>query len=152
MRTASSRIDKTILYDIHNMWFYGELVVIKTKTTSISCIKYNPSHFYIRNIEPLAIFCGCTARFVSDLIGNPEDRLSHHAGCLVMILTVAVSLIRRPPIPRPDTFTGVSATCFPKRARVLTFCKNLCKIKCHQKRTGLVLTIALIGTSRCLSF
>ena len=25
----------------------------------------------------LAIFCDCTARFVSDLIGNPEDRFSH---------------------------------------------------------------------------
>ena len=25
-----------------------------------------------------AIFCGCTARFVSDLVGNPEDRFSHN--------------------------------------------------------------------------
>ena len=24
----------------------------------------------------LAIFCGCTAWFVSDLVGNPEDRFS----------------------------------------------------------------------------
>ena len=24
----------------------------------------------------LAIFCGCTTRFVSDLVGNPEDRFS----------------------------------------------------------------------------
>ena len=23
------------------------------------------------------IFCGCTDRFVSDLVGNPEDRFSH---------------------------------------------------------------------------
>ena len=28
--------------------------------------------------RPLAIFCGCTARFVSDLVGNPEDRFSHN--------------------------------------------------------------------------
>ena len=28
--------------------------------------------------EPLAIFGGCTARFVSDLVGNPEDRFSHN--------------------------------------------------------------------------
>ena len=28
--------------------------------------------------KPLAIFCGCTARFVSDLVGNPEDRFSHN--------------------------------------------------------------------------
>ena len=26
----------------------------------------------------LAIFCDCTARFVSDLVGNPEDRFSHN--------------------------------------------------------------------------
>ena len=26
---------------------------------------------------PIAIFCDCTARFVSDLVGNPEDRFSH---------------------------------------------------------------------------
>ena len=38
---------------------------------------YNPSTFQIGNFKPLAIFCGCTARFVSDLVGNPEDRLSH---------------------------------------------------------------------------
>ena len=25
-----------------------------------------------------SIFCGCTARFVSDLVGNPEDRFSHN--------------------------------------------------------------------------
>ena len=28
--------------------------------------------------KPLAIFCGCTAWFVSDLVGNPEDRFSHN--------------------------------------------------------------------------
>ena len=26
---------------------------------------------------PLDIFCGCTAWFMSDLVGNPEDRFSH---------------------------------------------------------------------------
>ena len=25
----------------------------------------------------IAIFCGCTARFVSDLVGNPGDKFSH---------------------------------------------------------------------------
>ena len=29
---------------------------------------------YIRNFKPLSIFCGCTARFVSDQVRNPEDR------------------------------------------------------------------------------
>ena len=30
------------------------------------------------SIKPLAILCGCTARFVSYLVGNPEDRFSHN--------------------------------------------------------------------------
>ena len=31
---------------------------------------------YVQNFKPLDIFCGCTVRFVSDLVGNPEDRFS----------------------------------------------------------------------------
>ena len=27
--------------------------------------------------EPLVVFCGCTARFMSDLVENHEDRFSH---------------------------------------------------------------------------
>ena len=34
---------------------------------------YEPSHF-----KHLAMFCGCTVWFVSDLVGNPEDRFSHN--------------------------------------------------------------------------
>ena len=33
---------------------------------------------YKINSKPLAILCGCTARFVWDLVGNPEDRFSHN--------------------------------------------------------------------------
>ena len=33
----------------------------------------------IQNFKPLDIFCGRTAPFVSDLVGNPEDRISHVA-------------------------------------------------------------------------
>ena len=33
----------------------------------------------IRNLKPLANFCGCTARFVSHLVGNSEDRFSYDA-------------------------------------------------------------------------
>ena len=29
------------------------------------------------HFKPLAILCDCTARFVSDLVGNLEDRFSH---------------------------------------------------------------------------
>ena len=32
----------------------------------------------IRNFKPLAILCGCTAWFVSDLVGNSKDRFSHN--------------------------------------------------------------------------
>ena len=37
----------------------------------------------IRNFKPLAIFCGCTAWFVSDLVGNPEDRFSQNEALFV---------------------------------------------------------------------
>ena len=33
---------------------------------------------HIQNFKPLAIFCDLTARFGSDLVGNPEDRFSHN--------------------------------------------------------------------------
>ena len=41
-------------------------------------VAHNPSTSYIRNFKPLVILCGYTARFVSDLVGNPEDRFSHN--------------------------------------------------------------------------
>ena len=43
--------------------------------------KYNPSTSLIQNFKLLAIFkfCDCPARFVSDLVGNPEDLFSHEA-------------------------------------------------------------------------
>ena len=34
---------------------------------------YNISRFYSRNFKTLASFCGCTGRFVSYLVANPED-------------------------------------------------------------------------------
>ena len=34
---------------------------------------YHLSTFFIQNFKPLAIiFCGCTTKFVSDLVGNPK--------------------------------------------------------------------------------
>ena len=38
--------------------------------------QYNISSFYIRNFKPLAIFCGCTAWFVSDPVENLKERFS----------------------------------------------------------------------------
>ena len=37
----------------------------------------------IRNFKPLAILCDCTARFVSDLVGDHEDRLSHNEANII---------------------------------------------------------------------
>ena len=45
------------------------------------CFRYTDSTIPLlpkSEIKALAIFCGCTARFVSDLVGNPEDRFSHN--------------------------------------------------------------------------
>ena len=39
------------------------------------------------NFKPLAIFCGCTARFVSDLVGNSEDRFSHDVALCYCVAT-----------------------------------------------------------------
>ena len=40
------------------------------------CFRYTDST--IRNFKPLGIFCDCTARFMSELVGNPEDRFSQN--------------------------------------------------------------------------
>ena len=37
-----------------------------------------------------AIFCGCTARFVSDLVGNPEGQFSHNEAQMNCNLIYAV--------------------------------------------------------------
>ena len=37
---------------------------------------YNIYNFYNRNFKPLPSFCGCTGRFVSYLVANPQDRFS----------------------------------------------------------------------------
>ena len=39
-------------------------------------------------ISSVLPFCGSTARYVSDLVGNPEDRFSHDVAHL-MLITVA---------------------------------------------------------------
>ena len=45
----------------------------------IDSTHYNPSTSQIRNFKPLTIFSGRATRFVSDLVGNPDDRFSHDA-------------------------------------------------------------------------
>ena len=43
-------------------------------------------YFLNTNFKPLAIFCGCTAQFVSELVGNPEDRFSHNEAQLSLVI------------------------------------------------------------------
>ena len=38
--------------------------------------QYNTSTCYIQNFKTLPSFCGCTGRFESTLVANPEDRFS----------------------------------------------------------------------------
>ena len=38
--------------------------------------------------KPLAIFCDCPVRFVSDLIGNPEDRFSHNEAQTISVIQI----------------------------------------------------------------
>ena len=49
--------------------------------------------------KPLAIICGCTARFVSDLVGNPEDRFSHNEAHFIMIIQAPVGTLSGSTIP-----------------------------------------------------
>ena len=39
----------------------------------------------MQNFKPLAIFCNCTAWFVSDAFGNPKDRFSHFEAHIVLL-------------------------------------------------------------------
>ena len=49
--------------------------------------------FIIRNFKPLAVICGCTARFVWDLVGNPEDLFSHNEAHTSMTKYITVTYI-----------------------------------------------------------
>ena len=40
------------------------------------------------NFKPLAIFSGCTARFVSNLAEHPEDRFSHNEARIISVVSL----------------------------------------------------------------
>ena len=52
------------------------------------------SSFYIRNFKALTSFCGCAGRFVSYLVGNPEDRFSRDEAQLFSNSTTACCFLR----------------------------------------------------------
>ena len=37
------------------------------------------------SLSDLSIFCGCAALFVSDLVGNPEDKFSHVVAHIILV-------------------------------------------------------------------
>ena len=49
-----------------------------------SAISHLPKSCKYQNFEPPAIFCCCAARFVSDLVGNHEDRFSQNEAQLFL--------------------------------------------------------------------
>ena len=51
----------------------NNIEIKKLVQTSSACVLSKSESF-----KPLAIFCGCTARVVFDLVGNPDDRFSHN--------------------------------------------------------------------------
>ena len=60
-------ISQNQIYDIKNADF-----IVKRRLIIPLLPKYEISNLYI------AIFSGCISGFVSDLVGNPEDNLSHN--------------------------------------------------------------------------
>ena len=59
------------------------------------CFRYRDSTIpllpiKIQNFKPLAIFCRCTARFVSDLVGHREARFSHNEAHNVVAVSQAL--------------------------------------------------------------
>ena len=42
------------------------------------CFRYTDRTIPLPPKYKISSFCGCTARFVSDLVGNPRDRFSHN--------------------------------------------------------------------------
>ena len=52
------------------------------------CFRYMDSTIpLLRNFKPLDVFCDWTARFVSDLVWNPEDRYSHEEAQIIMSIS-----------------------------------------------------------------
>ena len=42
------------------------------------CFRYRDSTILLLPKSEISSICGCTARFVSDLVGNPDYRFSHN--------------------------------------------------------------------------
>ena len=64
------------------------------------CFRYTDSTIPLlpkyKIFKPLAVFCDRVARFVSDLVGNPEDQLSHNEAEMLDIETIDHTLCVKP--------------------------------------------------------
>ena len=65
-------------YIIHDLSFNKRMCLFV-------CLSYNPSTANNQNIKPQVIFYGCTARFLSDLVGIPDDRVMTWLICSFVI-------------------------------------------------------------------
>ena len=53
------------------------------------CFRYTDTTIPLLSKSKIStFFCGCTARFVSDLVGNPEDRFSHNEGQFILVINL----------------------------------------------------------------
>ena len=59
--------------------------IFATLDSAISLLSKSDPKF-----KPLAIFCGCTDWFVSDLVGNPEHRFSRDAAQMNNVVNFSV--------------------------------------------------------------
>ena len=49
------------------------------------CFRYTDTTIpLLPKFKALAVLCSCTARFVSDLVGNPEDRFSNNEAQMIL--------------------------------------------------------------------
>ena len=53
------------------------------------CFRYTDSTIPVLSISEILSLFSCTARFVSDLVGNPEDRFSHNEAHMRLIAMIA---------------------------------------------------------------
>ena len=56
------------------------------------CFRYMDSTIPL--LSKSEIFCGCTARFVSDLVRNPEDRFSHNEANMIHDIIIILATKR----------------------------------------------------------
>ena len=55
------------------------LKILSFKCVRVGCIFFPKTR---------CVYCACTARFVSDLVGNPEDRFSHNEAQMKKIIVL----------------------------------------------------------------